>query len=724
MAKLVNKLMTLTVGLSFLVPQIPSPLYAQNASTVSTADLLKEIPADLFPVDTITKKDDKDKEKDKDTKDSGTKEVKKADVATPVSGGARAMGIAKVPEAYACPTFENPSYAELLSAIDSLTKELKSASECTNNASATAADTNAKSIRDSVSVLQKAMVTQDPTAINVADIEKNVTTSIQAIQNLTSILSSNSFLNSSCGRQTMSTPRAFMALNDIVSGIGPYALLAISMKAALAPALGIVVGSIIATSTISAVASMYDAGVDMKLPENRKATIQNTCQYVKVAKKIRFMQLAQSGKIDKITEELERNIKSYSLQFSQPAPELYPLLKIRDSSNKVLGALAKDYEKNRQEFLNIDQQMSQNPDDLMMCTLSRELANWANDTKAFPTSVVVGLEQSANAIQSNNKLQVEAMKRMHSASIKRVIEFADKMATDENAVKACASAGRSWMMGLRQSLNLNSQLITNEYKRIDTELSKNESYQTWKAQYERIRIEKVTASRVQIAMTELAKDQSIIDRSEFAQRIATLKAGLFGTDSWKFGGKPPVLKWLEHMKSMHDVSISAFAKGWDSLYSGGWSISRSEQQNKLQQGGKLETTTILENTNRMNKEIQGLEALKNLNLTTLPLRSRTHVLACQQLESTWLDWSAAIDHLGATQYFCAMIDEVLDVKMDPAIVRFCRGKPQLNGDLDALSTPQEAQKTLEQTGFSKKALIVSKKLKELQCPMPDMSVLQ
>lgn len=631
------------------------------------------------------------------------------------------MNAAKVPEAYSCPLFDNRPHAELIAAIDSLNKEVKASPECSGSPSAKSLEDNGNTIKDSIAAMQKIMETQDPHAVNTSQIDQSMTAALQAVGNLGDIVNNNSFLNSKCGRQTMSTGKVLLALNDVINGMAPYALFAVSMSAALAPALPFVLGGAIATSGISAVAKMIDQNtLDMTNPEHRKAVLQNTCQFTKVAKKVRFMQLAQSGKIDKVTQELEQNVDLYNAKFKNPSRELSALLKYRETATKVSEAVEAQLLNDRADLATVEEQIAQNSDDLMVCTLSNELVNWAKDGKTFPASAFLNLQAATVQGDRAQKLQAATMMTVHNNSMKRVAEYATKAYEDENSLKYCAQAGRSWLTGVRQSIAMTNAVIGKSKSDLETELSRSAEYRQWKVQFTRIEVEKVTIKRVEKAMQELAKDNSIIDRSELAQRMVNLKAGLFGSRSAWGWGSPPVLAWINHTKSMHDQAISAFIVGMREARNGSYSLTNAGRGKhmKITVGGAMYTDPKVQT-----ESLKVSQVLGNINLKELPLGSRQHEIMCQQLESAWLDWAAAIDHLGAVQFFCDMIDPVLDVKMDSSVVMACRGYGQLNGTTYRESVVNQAKATLVRKGYQSDATLVSKKLKELQCPMPAVSVM-
>lgn len=630
------------------------------------------------------------------------------------------MQVAKVPDAFACPIFDNGPHKELLSAIDSLSLQIAASKECSGDPSVTAIKQNGETIKQQVEALQNVMMITDPNQVNTANIDASITSALGAVQNIGNVLSNNAFLNSKCGSETMTTGKALLAFNDIINGLSPYALFAVSMNAALAPALPFVIGGIVATSGISVLGKMIDdATIDMTNPTHRKAVVVNTCQFVKISKKVRFMQLAQSGKIERISQELEKSVSLYNAQFAKPTASLNGLLSYKDSHEKNFSRINTQLTADLNDIKAIEDQLKINNDDLMVCTLSNELANWASDGQSFPVSAVINLDTVTKGGGKTQQLQAITMKTHYESARRKVVENALKASESEDALKSCAAAGRSWISGLRQTLTLTSNALNENRRNLDQYLAKNPEYKTWKAQFILIENQKNTVARVEKAMTELAKDDSIIDRSELSQRINGLKSGLFGNGKLFKIGKSPVKAWIDHTRSMYDRSMASFLRNLNTI---------TQASFNMTQTGKGENVIFIGSTPfsdpiAAKRDRETAANLGNLNLKVLPMGSRQNELACRQLENAWLEWSASIDHLGAIQYFCDMIDPVIDAQMDSGISMACRGQETIAGKGYVGSLVNSTRQALVKKGFQKKANIISSKMKELKCPMPSVTVM-
>ena len=171
--------------------------------------------------------------------------------------------------------------------------------------------------------------------------------------------------------------------------------------------------------------------------------------------------------------------------------------------------------------------------------------------------------------------------------------------------------------------------------RSETELNRNAEYRTWKAQYSRIQLQQLTVSRVEKALTELSKDNSVIDRSELAQRMRLLKKGLFGERGFintHLGGKPPTLAWIEYTINEHNVTNSYFIDAITELKTDAWRYTKSGtgQATKINPNGSM-----YQDAKERIADTKSKKSLTTFSLTTLPVGSEDYTLACRKLEYAW-----------------------------------------------------------------------------------------
>jgi hypothetical protein len=312
------------------------------------------------------------------------------------------------------------------------------------------------------------------------------------------------------------------------------------------------------------------------------------------------------------------------------------------------------------------------------------------------------------------------LKALNQASIKKIAELAAQSSENDNALKGCANTARAWVKGMGQAIDLTQSAILRSRDGLENELQTHPEYTTWKAKYVQFTQEQTTVKRVEKAMLELSKDNSIIDRSELDQRMVGLKQGLFGSKKMVNIQEPPVLLWIEHQKEVHDQAISGFITKMKYISDNAWGMTKSANYQTL----KLSASGYPQpDWNQATVDAKVKTTLATLNLTQLNAGSREWELVCQALESTWLDWSAAFDHLGSIQFYCDLIDPVLDIQVDPRIMSSCRGTIDFNGRQLKPSLVMNAKSTLYSKGYDKQANLISAKMKALQCPVPSASVM-
>lgn len=702
-----------------------------------------------------------------------------------------------VPPEYDCPLFENRPHDGLLQALDALSYAMSTTPECQEQASSMQyVQQNAEVIRAAVGNLQQFMDKPDTAYANVGALEQNIDVAIRAATQLGQVFGNNSLMNSRCGREVMSTGKVAIAINDILNGLAPFALMATAINPALGGAAAFAItGGSMATSAIASIVNMIEQGtVDMTNPEHRKAVLKNTCQYTKIARKIRFMQLAQSGQIQQITTELDRQIVAYKARFAQPSSQLQAQINFMNNVEAEAAMVDRQIRKDEFELRALEMQMTESArDNLYTCLIGNELVRRSlrTDIPIFPASVFTNLDLAnrmstggggsttppgggfppgggtppwdnstgfpgsgtgtpapdygfpgagsppgdSTGIPGESDLQISSVKMLNDISRRRIMALEQQMLSDDqNAILTCADTTRSWVKGMRQALNLTRDIVNRQRQAVETTLSQNPEFASWRVQAQQIRAEEQTVTRVARVMQELAKDTSVIDRSELDQKLMLIKGALFGTKgAWRWG-RSPIAEWLEHTLRLHGNRISSFNENIRSLQTAAFQIRMS---------GQLDFPMMMQMSAREDykqaiSRSQAAFNLETINLEKVPLGSRGHELACQLMETAWLDWSGAIDHLGATEFMCDLIDGYIDNKIENGIVRFCRGEIALDGRQIRNSRIQDAKQTIINkkqymnpgyaTGGSRTyrdwAMLVAQKMNDLQCPLPPVSVMK
>lgn len=634
----------------------------------------------------------------------------------PVDANGRPIiqSVYNIPAEYDCPLFDNRPHQELIMAIDLLNTAMFSTAACQQQRTSwESVQRNNDAIRAAVTSMQT--MVQDPSLMQsnpaaIANFERAITDAISAANSLGAIFGNNNLLQSQCGREMMTGGKALLALNDILNGLAPFALMAVAMNPAMGLAMKFAItGGAMATSSISAMVKLIDQGtVDMTNPDHRKAVLKNTCQYTKVARKVRFMQLAQSGQIGKITAELESELAAYRQRYSSISPELQQMLQQITSLDAQMAAIERQIRKDLTDLLILEAQMKEaDKDELYTCLIAQEYVRRAESTTAtnlFPQSIFVNLDQTIGITQAAaDDVQLQSVRLLNHTARSRLRALQQSVMDDDGAaIKMCADTARTWVRALREALRLTSVLANQERIAVEAELAQNPEYVAYRDHYRRLQQEQATVNRVTRVMRELARDNSVIDRSELDQRLASLKGALFGRPrgGW-LAGKAPVEAWLVHTLQFQAQRISSFN---DNIR-------------------RLQTAAAQLTGDRV-----GAGTLDAITPTKIPLGTRGHEITCQLLESTWLDWAASIDHLGAAEFMCDMVDPYIDNKVDPDLVRFCRGELALDGRQIRDSRLIEVRKALTRKqgnnpSYKDWAQRVADKMRAIQCPMPPVSVM-
>lgn len=715
------------------------------------------------------------------------------DPMNPVSAGPTlGMACTNNPD-YDCPLFENRPHEALNLAIETLSSVMTMTPECQSmTGSLDSVSTNTAKLREALKVLQGYMSAPGISNVDPAQMQTNITTAITSASNLGQIFSTNSLMQSRCGREVMGTGKTLLALNDLLSNLSPYAL----MAAASSPNLDVatrfaITGGALATSTITSLVSMVAQGtVDMNNPEHRRAVLKNTCLFTKIARKTEFLALAQSGQIKSITSKLDEHMQNYRARFASTTPELNEQITYREGIEKYTVDVETRVQRDAFEISALESDLKEyGSDPQYVCLRAVDLAhrsiptdNLNYGTVPFPLSVISNLDTSVCLVKTSEpeippalspttpqpafpdlstsvdpatspvtppaaatpspivKLagepgncllnpaqalaaianpappstidsQIASLKNLNDFSRRRVLALEQKALSDDGAAIAlCATTAQSWFKGLRQISKVTSNLLNAERTKVDEILAQSPEYAAWREQKKEIKAEEQTISRVSLVLKQLENGNSVIDRSELDQRMRQLKSALFGyANSWSFK-RSPILEWLNHTMRLHMNRVSSLAENIRNLQAG---------MIRLKAQGSVSTYSDFKAA-----PMSSPVGLDSLNLDMIPIGTPGHRLTCQIMKTAWLDWSASIDHMGAVEFMCALIEPYLTNDVEEGLVDVCRGDQGLDGRQVGRSQIQNAKarlisdKSLGGKSYKEWALALSQKIQDMQCPMP------
>lgn len=582
---------------------------------------------------------------------------------------------------YDCPLFENRPHQGLINALDSLRFAMNATPECQEHpASLQDVRANTEQIRAVISQLQAAFENPSFASVDVAQLEQGMESALRAANQLGQIFSNSTLMNSPCGQKLTGGGKALVALNGILNGLAPYALMASSVNPAIGGALNFALtGGAIATSAISGIMKMVNEGrVDMSVTDHRRALLKNTCQFTKVARKVRLMQLAQSGKVREITRELEAQVEQTRARFQKPSPSLQRKIKQYQRLKTQQTSTEKSLHSARLALADFNQRLeAAKQDDLFTCLIGTELAQIdPGQIDLYPSNVMGILQVSVNNLDLPTQNKIKTMMRFHLMSRQGLLNFAAQMDSgDPSSVPQCAQSTRSWALGLSQAQAQASSQVAAAGKALEESSRQDLELSAWMDQERLVHQEQQTASRMGSVMQELARDNSVIDRSELDQSLLSVKNSLFGARGQWNWSRSPIHEWLEYTLGIHQNRIKSFDDNIKNLRTAAHQIRLSGQMTLSLKSQLPDREELL----KAALEVPEEQALDSLTSQRLPPGSRGHELACQLLETSWLDWIGALDHLGATEFMCDLVDSHIDNKVAAGIKNFCRGELRIDG---------------------------------------------
>ncbi|MFN7262974.1 MAG: hypothetical protein ACK5UJ_04145 [Pseudobdellovibrionaceae bacterium] len=624
-----------------------------------------------------------------------------------------------------CPLIDNRPHGELLAAVENLYRHINPVDQCQNNSEVEKMSRLAEQLRASGTSLNsmwnnpEALVA-DPTRLS--EFQRQMESMVSGMNLIGETLTNNSLMNSKCGRQLMSGTGILQALGDLATSLAPFALLGASINPSWSVGIKLILGVTGAGSLSKILSEMNEKGtLDMRKPENRLAVLQNTCEFSKIAQRVRFLKLAQSGQIDQVTNELKMmKNRTQRVMLSSASDKVMTLVQAREDIQGKLESARRQNRKDSSELNAMMRQLQQAQDDMLYCTEARFLAANYDQEDQFPRTAVENFRMLIKN-QGNQMTQVQAR------LLAKELQFRERLmsipeASLESRLNDCARSGKIYVEQLKQLVIATDETIKKHELSLNAQLMKDSDYASYQAK-ERAAVREIeTLTKVGSILERLNQDNSVIDKSEMHTQMYLLKASLFNSES--FMRKSPVFAWLQFSNEQFVRAAGRFEFEWNDMLNRAYKMTEAGAGNYEQiialsaatGGFVLMGNPLMEAIVRDRKASQNLG---NLTVKVAPVGTAQHADACQRLENTWLEWAAALDHLAAQDFFCKTIRNLVDGTVERKIVDHCYGDIGLDGRVNRKSLISRNQTALVQKSFKNKAQIVSKKMKELSCEMPD-----
>lgn len=639
--------------------------------------------------------------------------------------------------AVSCALTDNRPTQNLLAAIQKLSDAVRPKQDCAGDVDFQRANDQVTRLAESVKGLNQFW--QYPELLaqgnNMAQFQTLLESAIRGIDTVGRNFTGNGLLNSKCAKGNMGVADVFIAFTDLVTAFAPFALIGASMNPSLGVALPYVLGITGAGSAAKIVNRMLrEQGLDTSQPEVRNAILQNICEYMKIAEKVRFLKLAQSGQLEFVTREIstsgtQRLFQLYSIQ----PPHVKTLIHQRNLFLAQLESVKETFPKDQSELVIFKMEMQGVVEKPMICEMSRTMMNVSGDQQRFPGRAIANFKKLID-LQVQPSLGQEALMKSE-ASLRA--QF-NSIGTNPDL---CAQVGQSYIETVSRIVTATGDLYRNVVAANNTELSKRDKeFGLFSLQESKAKKEIETISKVTSILQKLNQDNAVIDKVEMHSQMLNLKRALFSkptdlvnratrTFSWIGieGVGSPALEYLNFISDQQVQTISLFAKEMNALMDDVMYhkplydeyVRNRDGSIKKDSFGHPVRKSLSQITDESMRAIKERSDLSIITAKTHPTNSDAHVRMCQRLENIWLSWASVMDHLAAQSFFCSQIRSLFDGETDKDLVKRCDGRFDITGKQTAKSGIQEKQSELAQPQHKGRALLISEKLRELNCRMPD-----
>lgn len=657
---------------------------------------------------------------------------------------------------YACPLVDQDSYGDLLRTLDALEQAIQNVpNDCKDDTKLSEMVALQKQMRSSANELNRIWNNPDEIENNLVPFDNELQTMIKGINFFSETLSANSLLNSSCGKDMMSSGNVLLALSDLVTGVAPFALLAASAGKSIAAtaqsvttaaqampaAVPYVLGAIGVAGVIKVINQMSKSGtLSMENYVHRQAVLKATCEYGRVATKIRYLKLAQSGQLEMLTLEVSNLNKAMLYTQQALGGSLSEILAARKNFYKQLDEVRVQMNEDSRLLLNLKKTLGQSAtvqmgaDDNLACSLGTQMVEQHQQGK-FPLSISSNFKKLLNFGIQHDEIVLKAKAGYYDLAISELIGSSrdvlggtfSSIYGNSYRIAQCSQGSRKFVTTLETILQTTEEEMSLQEQLYERDLAKTPVYKEWYSKTSILEKDRETLQRMMKTMGKASQDSTVMAGTEIAQRTENLRNILFGSPQggWRdyipwlplsFKTKSPIGDWIDHTYNMYANASGLFKESLDNLMK---EITEIRINNaKIQRRKK---TYVYESIGILPKTTVGLyllqfdyENFEFLSPYRFPQESPQQKVMCQRLEEIWLNWSATMDHLMAIKHVCSILAEHIDNKTGTYIVEAC-GRPSLVDGGIKKSMIVDAEKKLVELGYQNWATQVSKKLSELQC---------
>lgn len=628
----------------------------------------------------------------------------------------------KVSASFQCNLFENSEYADLLSSVNALNQAVNSPSCGGNDVNVTGILTNNKAIVDALKAIHAAIgveqvSSQDPNAqiditkdsAKVAAVISNVDVAIRAAAGLAKAFSSNDLLNKEC-REQMGGGDVAVALSNIINGLTPYALMASSLTGGTA-AVPWIVGGTVLTSTISSIGKIISEN-SFKVQDAtvRRAIVENTCQFIRMDQKYKFLIQNRKDQTSRITTEVKASQLMFTNFMSELSPETAELVNEKNDLDQLALNLEAKVNAANAQLLSDKQFMTGTSDDIKICQLGIQIAVINQDPESYVSTLLGSVELAGQAQGNGNTPQARALKLSADFAINSLTKMAQEPFTTTANFEACSKLTKSFVETLEQSGTFAKRSLKAAQSSLNQNLMKRAEYAQVQSQLKVLEQKQTLAQNVTNSLENLRSYANKFTQSEINAEMDRLRQGLFGARNYMSGS--PVMAWFDYTKQLHAASVTKFKDGLRILRLRAYSLTAEAKSGKNAASALVSGPLVTEDQNAAYK-------LLTFNQKNLPVGTKAHSDACRELNDVWNRWVIAIDHLSAIESLCSMINPYIydNRTEDRFLVMMCRGvTAHVQGGFQTPGTLESLKSSLLKEKSSEWSQYLKTTIDKLSCP--------
>ncbi len=610
--------------------------------------------------------------------------------------------VADVKPVFKCNLFENSDLMDVLSSVNSLNAAMGSPTCGGQDISNSGINENNKKLAEAVKMISTLAKTQvevgqsdgadlGQTAGTSAAMAGQVDVAIQAASNLATIFASSDLLNEEC-RSRMNAGQIVLSLNNIINGLTPYALMVASATGGTA-AVPFIVGGSIATNILSSLDKIL-SGKDVKI-ENaqvRAAILENTCQFIRVEQRYKFLIKSRDEQTQKISKEIKKMQKTFSANIQGLSVGTNSLvgrknalsqasLYIEDRINRALPQLTLD-----------KQYINGTSSQMRICSLGVELS--IQDQGSYIHDLIGGLDAAQVATGTQQNAQANSLRKTANIAFSGLRSLSNQELSINMDYTACANATQYLIETAEDAGKLAKRLVRNAQMIVDKQLQGSSDYDLLQTQLTNLNQKQELAEKVVNSLDNLKQYATSFAQSEIAAEMDRMRLGL----------SKPVMAWFGYTQGLYRSSLSKFDSGVTSL------LQRSMQMDGFGAAGMYNS----------GKRPANPYVFRNLTLEKMPKGTRAYNDACREMQLTWDRWVKTVDHLTAVDSLCGIIEPyVYDQRPeDRDMVMMCRGIASNASAPGFSSTIEIVKKNLSKSDSIKWATSLRSQIDALGCPVP------